>query len=203
MGYEGVGSEHDCPSTLLLAAAHWQRYLFKDTLPAIERRELLSLETAVRATAGSAAASAVTPGVAEQPEDSASQRHRRLNVVWLSRSWFSRGLKAGGGLTGWQASRDMPAERESELAGRLEQAVLKWNDHACVQPVFGWWQMPHDKPQQHTCKPSNVSFDFRVSALIGGCLCDLPFAASFDVAFMCLGLCGYLSHSSMHDSHLW
>lgn len=163
LGYEGIGTKHDCPSTLLMAAAHWQRYLFKDTLPAAERRELESFEDEARATVGPAAASLTKPEIAKQPRISASQRHRRLNVVWLSRSWFSRGLKAGGGLTGWQASRDMPAQREVELATRLEKTVLDWNNHACVQPVFGWWQTPRDMPIQTGCKPSNVSFDFRVS----------------------------------------
>jgi hypothetical protein len=161
LGYEGIGSEQHCPSTLLMAAAHWQRYLFKDALQAHERRELESIGSASNGSARQAVAN--VPGPPSVSDTAARTTHRRLNVVWLSRSWFSRGMKSGGGLTGWQASRDMSAEQESELALRLERTVLQWNNQACVDPVFGWWQKPRQVPRQTRCKPTNVSFDFRVS----------------------------------------
>lgn len=40
VGYEGVGVEHTCPSTLLMAAAQWQRHLFTPLLSELDRQEL-------------------------------------------------------------------------------------------------------------------------------------------------------------------
>jgi hypothetical protein len=94
-----------------------------------------------------------------------AQLHRRLNVVWLSRSWFGRAMKAGGGLTGWQASRDMSRDTEDAIVKALELAVLDWNNAACTPAVFGWWQKPHRVPPPTGCKPTQVSFNFRVSRI--------------------------------------
>jgi hypothetical protein len=85
-------------------------------------------------------------------------------------------MKAGGGLTGWQASRDISHETEDAIVKGLELAVLEWNLAACAPPVFGWWQKPRPVPPSTGCKPTNVSFNFRVSdrgrSLIT--LCRLP-----------------------------
>jgi hypothetical protein len=92
-------------------------------------------------------------------------QHRRLNVVWLSRSWFGRMMKAGGGLTGWQASRDMSHDMEDAIVKALELAVMNWNEGACAPPTFGWWQKPHTVPPARGCRPTNVSFNFRVRGM--------------------------------------
>lgn len=154
LGYEGIGSEHTCPSTLLMAGAHWQRYLFKDLLPRPEQMQYEALDNMADESATSGMVAAL---------EAIQAQHRRLNVVWLSRTWFSRSMKAGGGLTGWQASRALSAQQELDIVTALEQAVLQWNDQACAPPVFGWWQRPHQVQHQTGCKPSNVSFNFRVS----------------------------------------
>jgi hypothetical protein len=98
-----------------------------------------------------------------QQEQQWQQQHRRLNVVWLSRSWFGRAMKAGGGLTGWQASRDMSHEAEDNVVKALELAVMDLNDGACAPPAFGWWQKAHAVAQAKGCRPTKVSFNFRVS----------------------------------------
>lgn len=165
LGYEGVGAEHTCPSHILMAAAHWQRYLFKEILPSAERREYEVLEHTHLNGGSKTSTLQHTPASAQQ---------RRLHVVWLSRSWFGRSMRAGGGLTGWQASRDLPHSKETEIVKALEQAVLDWNSQACVEPTFGWWQKPHNVPPQTGCKPSRVAFDFRVSGLQLTCAhCEL------------------------------
>jgi hypothetical protein len=171
LGYEGVGSEHTCPSTLLMAAAHWQRYLFKELLPVQERKEYEAFEHAVQQAVhhDQLHTESILPTVpylhatGTTISSSFDQPHRRLNVLWLSRTWFSRSMKAGGGLTGWQASRDMSPQQEQNIVVALEKAVLDWNDKACAPPVFGWWQQPHKMAPQTGCTITNVTFDFRVS----------------------------------------
>jgi hypothetical protein len=98
-----------------------------------------------------------------QQQQQQQQQHRRLNVVWLSRSWFGRSMKAGGGLTGWQASRDLSHDTEDEIVKALELAVMDWNNEVCAPPTFGWWQRVTTVQPATGCRPSHVSFNFRVS----------------------------------------
>lgn len=206
LGYEGIGGATPCPSTVLMAASHWLRYLFREVLPAAEQPDYdahnleapndssatdsLSTPTQVAGSNGSAKSSSASRSTNNSGRGNNSsnngqvlrlpsrrlertksrslakaQPHRRLNVVWLSRSWFGRAMKAGGGLTGWQASRDMSHDTEDDIVKALELAVLDWNYAACVPAVFGWWQKPRPIPPPTGCKPSNVSFNFRVSGM--------------------------------------
>ena len=132
-----------------------QRFMFLDSLSTLERREYsFALESASPAAAEAAAASRAGLGT----------EHRRLKVVWLSRTWFGRTMAAGGGLNGWQQQRQMGHDKERAIVTALEAAVIDWNHRACAPPVFGWWQKAKQVAQQEGCKPTNVSFDFYVSA---------------------------------------
>ena len=146
LGLEGIGSEHACPSTVLMAIAHWQRYLYSELLPLEER---LEYEHAVQ----------------NRTQNSTETHHRRLNVVWLSRQWFGKSMQAGGGLTGWQAQRQLPPSTENRIVSAMQQTVSDWNDAACAPAVFGWWQKKRPPELPQGCKPTNVSFDFHVSSL--------------------------------------
>lgn len=161
LGYEGVGQEYTCPSTLLLAVSHWLRYLFLNSL-VMPQQELLGNEQA-RLHASH---------VLNIPAG-----HQRLNVVFVSRSWFERSMMAGGGLTGWQQQRALAPEKENMLTQAIQQAVQKWNLLACVPPSFGWWQEP--KPKNHIggCKPTNVTFEFQVGGQHSSC-CQLVIIVS-------------------------
>lgn len=202
LGYQGIGQPHTCPSTLYMAFAHWQRYLFAELLPASDRRELEAAAAGAAASGGAGArvggtgASAATPagaagsggdikhsggtraasggrvissaatGAGDAPAISAdaADKHRRLNVVWLSRAWFGRRMAAGGGLTSWQAERQMGHEDERAMVTALHAAVLDWNKAACAPPAWGWWQARGaPKGAEKGCKPSNATFDFHVS----------------------------------------
>lgn len=146
LGYEGVGQEFDCPSTLLMAVSHWLRYLLMDSsvLPSLKPlSEPAALKRAEQLLA-------VPPG------------HQQLKVVFVSRSWFERGMLAGGGLTSWQQQRVMPPDTEHTVIKAIQDAVHQWNMQACVPPVFGWWQVPQAKPPSQGCKKTNVTFNFQV-----------------------------------------
>lgn len=147
LGLEGIGVERTCPSLLLMAFAHWQRHLFQELLPMPEQLEYQKL----------GGLEAKLTGVQN------SILHRRLNVVWLSRQWFGKGMRAGGGLTGWQAQRQLAYDIEKKAILAMQEAVADWNNAACAPPVFGWWQQPKVVPPQQGCKQTNVSFDFHVS----------------------------------------
>lgn len=185
LGYEGIGSERTCPSSVLMAFAHWQRYLFLESLPTSEQREFLfgmnNTGTAV-VTAGQTSSSsdgAEAAGGAEAAQEPAATKplkpaleHRRLNVVWLSRYWFGKSMLAGGGLTGWQQQRQPTHEHEIAVVRALQEAVLHWNSEACAPAVFGWWQKPQATGPQRNCKATNVSFDFHVSDTV--LVCNAP-----------------------------
>lgn len=149
LGYEGVGQQHTCPSVLLSAVSHWLRWVFlgEATEPelAVSPQAQISLRVRTRQT------------------QSTSPGHQRLNVVFVSRSWFERAMLAGGGLNSWQKQRVLAPEQENMLTHALQEAVQRWNLVACVPPVFGWWQKPTQKPVSQGCKKTNVTFDFLVS----------------------------------------
>lgn len=159
-----------------MAFAHWQRYLFLEALPPAEQAELFNPALLAAASVPAAAATPPPAATAAANKAGSAAGHRRLNVVWLSRTWFGRNMGAGGGLNSWQQQRQVPHETESQVVRALEQAVLDWNSRACAPPVFGWWQMPHDVPAQAGCTPTNVTFDFRVRPKLPTKLIACPLA---------------------------
>lgn len=146
LGYEGVGQEHTCPSILLMAVSHWLRFMFLDSLSS------LVLEPKNSATAIKRAQHILAVPAGQQ----------QLSVVYVSRSWFERGMLAGGGLTSWQQQRLMSPEAESAIVTALQHEVHQWNLRACVPPMFGWWQTPVVKALPQGCKKTNVTFQFQV-----------------------------------------
>jgi hypothetical protein len=153
-----------CLSTIMLGMAHWQRSLFGGPTSITDLRKW-DTHSNVDPT---------LPGAG----------HRRLKVTFASRSWFSRGMRAGAGLTGWQASRDLSPQQEVAIIAGLQKAVGDWNARACVRPSFGWWQNDMASPmQQESCRPSNVSFELQVGYCtqqdsIGADVCTLPSVAA-------------------------
>jgi hypothetical protein len=136
----------------MLGVAHWQRYLFggPSSLSALQQWDLQGGKEPDNPTGG----------------------HHRLNVVFISRSWFERGMLAGGGLSSWQTGRILPPQYEGDLAAELQRAVVGWNTKACVKPIFRPYHKKGDPKPEPGCKPTNVSFQFQVRSLIAFEVCS-------------------------------
>eukprot|EP00798_Chlamydomonas_sp_ICE-L_P002599 gene2599-30995_t len=169
-----VGKKNQCVSSVMLAASHWQRFLFLDLLPQPDRL-LYTPKSALVKAAAAAHAAGVAQGeltaVAKvrQEENPMPPRPRQLNVLLSSRSWFERALSAGGGLNSFQNSRAGEITSKEVMSSKvIQEAVIEWNKGACVGPTYGWWQQESGAPLPHRdpptdCTPSNVSFVFQLA----------------------------------------
>lgn len=137
-----AGRKAVCMSTVMLGMAHWQRSLFGGPT---SMKELSTWDTHSDVDSTLPAAG-----------------HRRLKVTYASRDWFSRGMRAGAGLNGWQAPRDLTSPQEAAMIDGLQKAVRDWNAKVCVKPTSGWWQNHTVASKQGGCRPSNVSFELQV-----------------------------------------